>query len=364
MTDIPTKTDANLGPWPNDDKIVRLRERGPNRIHLLSTDASRELVIGTLSECDVRLVDPERLISRRHAVLKRDGERWVICDRSKNGLTVDGVACTEQVLLAGAEIEIGRTRLVAESHRLIALRSYLARLLGWATTEADRVDEAVRAVREASIGRNVLVLCGRHELVALAAGLHDRVLGADRPFVVCDPRRQPGEASARAPENFEQGVPALAAAVGGSLCVRARRPPRDFKQVLAALSTARVQLIMCAEKPAECKPYAVKPVVVPSLSDRATEEVDHVILEYFNDAMASLPTADRIGFTLADRAWVRTYEVSSLPVIEKATRRLVALRQEGGNLPRASARLGITRAALSKWIGRRQLPMLTSDPAS
>jgi hypothetical protein len=45
-----------------------------------------------------------------------------------------------------------------------------------------------------------------------------------------------------------------------------------------------------------------------------------------------------------------------LPDIEKATLRLVAIR-ESRNLSSAAARLGMAPVSLSRWIGRRKLPM-------
>jgi molybdenum-dependent DNA-binding transcriptional regulator ModE len=49
------------------------------------------------------------------------------------------------------------------------------------------------------------------------------------------------------------------------------------------------------------------------------------------------------------------HSASSLPEIEKGTRRLVAIRQ-AGSIAQAAARLGMSHVALSQWIGRRRLP--------
>ena len=46
----------------------------------------------------------------------------------------------------------------------------------------------------------------------------------------------------------------------------------------------------------------------------------------------------------------------SLPNIEKGTLRLVAI-PESRNLSSAAARLGMAPVSLSRWIGRRKLPM-------
>ena len=106
------------------------------------------------------------------------------------------------------------------------LRGYLGRLLGWTNTSA--IDHAMRSVDLAREHRAQLVLCGPGDLVPLAYGLHRRALGADSPFIVCDPRRGNTPASVRSPANYADAATAFEAASGGSLCVRRRRPPHDF----------------------------------------------------------------------------------------------------------------------------------------
>jgi len=60
---------------------------------------------------------------------------------------------------------------------------------------------------------------------------------------------------------------------------------------------------------------------------------------------------------LGDRSRVGPdHSGSTLPDIEKATLRLVAIR-ESRNLSSAAARLGMAPVSLSRWIGRRKLPM-------
>jgi hypothetical protein len=91
-----------------------------------------------------------------------------------------------------------------------------------------------------------------------------------------------------------------------------------------------------------------------SLSTRPNE-IDQIITEYAEDAITVLGTP-RTGFLPADRAWVRMHSASSLPDFEKATLRLVAIR-EPRNLSAAAARLGMAPISLSRWIGRCKLPM-------
>jgi hypothetical protein len=67
------------------------------------------------------------------------------------------------------------------------LRSFCARIFGWANDPA--VDHALRSIGLAADHRAALVLLGETDLVPIAYALHRRALGAERPFVMCDPRR-------------------------------------------------------------------------------------------------------------------------------------------------------------------------------
>ena len=101
-----------------------------------------------------------------------------------------------------------------------SLHGFLSRLLGWTNTDA--VDQAIRSI-ELAVGHHAhLVLRGPGDLVPIARALHRRTIGADRPFIVCDPRRRDVPASVRSPANRDSGVVAFEAARGGSLCVRIR----------------------------------------------------------------------------------------------------------------------------------------------
>ncbi|MFN2526333.1 MAG: FhaA domain-containing protein [Actinomycetota bacterium] len=68
-------------------------------------------VIGRLSSNDVVLVDPN--VSRRHAELRRDGDRWWLVDLgSTNGSTVNEKLVKEHELHDGDELGFGTTKLV------------------------------------------------------------------------------------------------------------------------------------------------------------------------------------------------------------------------------------------------------------
>jgi hypothetical protein len=234
------------------------------------------------------------------------------------------------------------------------LRSFCARILGWANDPA--VDHALRSLELAADHRAALVLLGETDLVPIARSLHRRVLGADRPFVVCDRRRRDGVnyESVRSPVNYGTGVAAYEAAVGGSLCVRSHRLPRDYSSVVALIrATSDVQIIVCSDRRDDTHPFLTLPVPigVPSLAVR-TDELPRIVDEYAIDAVAELG-AQGEGFTAADRDWVLQNAPLTLAEIEKATLRLVAIRASH-NMSNAAAQLGMAPVSLSRWIGRRK----------
>jgi hypothetical protein len=234
-----------------------------------------------------------------------------------------------------------------------ALRGFIARLLGWSDERA--VELAIRSLELAANHRAALVLRGPGDLVPIARVLHRRTLGADRPFITCDPHRGDMAASVRSPANRANGAAALAAAAGGSLCVRTRRLPDDFPALAAQLrATDDVLFIVCTEHD-DPDPLLIRPapIVVPSLAGRAAE-FDRVIAEYAADAIVELG-APRGSFTDADRAWVRRHAAISLAEVEKATLRLVAIRTSR-NMSCAAARLGMAPVSLGRWLDRRKLP--------
>jgi hypothetical protein len=233
----------------------------------------------------------------------------------------------------------------------VVLRGFVARLLGWSNDRA--VEPALRAVELAAEYQAGLVLCGAGDMVPVARALHRRILGTERPIIVCDPRRRNTPASPRSPANHASGLSALAAAAGGSLCVRAGRLPSDFSALVARLrGTADVQVVVCADERDVNHPYLVRPAPIhlPPLAGRAAE-IDRVISEYAADACAELCETPS-SFTESDHAWVRQHAATSLAEVDKATLRLVALRTSR-NMSEAAARLEMAPVSLSRWIGRR-----------
>jgi Inner membrane component of T3SS, cytoplasmic domain len=353
-----TKTDPRFVQWTVDDDVIRVREWASERVYHLPVAVAEELgivsdwLVGSAEDCAIRLEDPSRRVSRHHARLFREQGRWSLLDLgSKNGLRVDGIRQTTALLDPGMELGIGGITLIAESTRLIELRGFMARLLGWGPERAESVDLAMRAVRMAQARRTPLVLRGEGDLVPIAHELHRRVLGAARPFILCDPRRQSMEANVRSSANFERGLEALSAARGGSLCVRSSRPPADFIKVIAALRDpdSPVQLIVCDATAHDAEALLAVPITIPALSTRR-EEVPHIVEEYLLDAARQLGAPRRV--VPEDRDWVLAHSAASLHEIEKGTRRLTALRAAGTILGAADL-LGMASVSLRRWLGRR-----------
>jgi FHA domain-containing protein len=351
---IATKTDLGADAWAIDDDVVRLREWGSEVAYELPRDQD-EVTIGSSETCMLRLTDPTGCLSRQHARLTREASRWIAHDLdSKNGLRLDGVRRPKVQLEPGSELGVGGITLIAESARLVMLRGFLARLLGWSSDRAEAVDLAVRSVRLSATRRAALALCGDGDLVPIARGLHRFSLGDEQPFVLCDPRRRTTETTGPL-ENYPTGMRAFAAAAGGTMCMWVKRLPRDFAEVTTALREpdTRVQLIVCGLRPPDRKELVSAPIEIPPLSSRP-DEIERVIDEYADDAMVAL--AARGAFTRVDREWVRLHSATSLPEVEKGTLRIVALRS-AGNIARAAAMIGMAHASLGEWIGRRRLPM-------
>jgi len=235
-----------------------------------------------------------------------------------------------------------------------ALRAFIARILGYGQTQA--IEHALRSIDLSVSRRATLVLLGDTDMVPIALALHRRTLGADRPFIVSGSHRVNMPATARAPANYMNGVAAVRAARGGSLCLRDRRLPFEFEQmvVLVRDPAADVMVIVCSGVFHIMHPFLIRPVPirVPALRMRE-REVPRIVDEYAADAIRALGASDA-DFTNGDRRWVIDHRVKSLADIETATLRLVAFRQAGGVVSRAAARLGLSHISLAGWLDRRR----------
>ena len=244
-----------------------------------------------------------------------------------------------------------------EGQRESALRGYLARILGWSDEQSVTIEHALRSIALSVTHRAALVLLGVDaDLVSVAQALHRLTLGADHPFVFCDRRRTTTRGSVRAPSGYASGVVAAQAARGGSLCIRRRRLPRDFSSAVAMVRepSAAVQLIICGSVEWSTDPFLAlpAPIQVPALSTREHER-PRLVDEYARDAIETLGAAESC-FPDDDRAWVLEHATGTLAEIEKATKRLVALRMTG-TLTGAAERLGMSVVALRLWIHHRRL---------
>src|SRR5262245_7550030 len=140
---LTTKPDAIAQEWALTDEVIRLRRWGTDRIHMLPKQPVGDWYIGSAPTCALRLDDP--LVSREHARLVREDSKWVLRDRrSTNGLWLDGARHEWIALNPCIEIGVGGTTLIPESGRSIALRAFVARILGWTSDRVDAVDQALR----------------------------------------------------------------------------------------------------------------------------------------------------------------------------------------------------------------------------
>ena len=235
------------------------------------------------------------------------------------------------------------------------LRGYLGRLLGWTNTSA--IDHALRSIEFATEHRSQLVLCGQGDLVPLAYGVHRRTLGADTPFIVCDPRRGNTPATVRSPANDVDVAAAFHAVAGAWSCTRRRRPPHELSSPVARLRDNNNVQYICLDESSLQWLVRPGPIEIPALTQRAGE-LPRVVDEYVFDALVELaPTSHTLVLSERDRQWLIDQAARmSLADLEKATLRLVALRSST-NLSQAAARLGMATVSLQRWMGRRKLPM-------
>ena len=71
--------------------------------------------IGRSKTSDISLPDDKK-VSRNHARLERDGDRWIIVDLSStNGTFVNGEQVDQKKLASGDEVRIGGTTLIFRS---------------------------------------------------------------------------------------------------------------------------------------------------------------------------------------------------------------------------------------------------------
>lgn len=350
----PTATNLLLEEWAINDEVMRLREWGTNHVYALHPDLHPGPIIGSTESCAIQVHDRTRRTSREHAELQRVQGRWAVFDRSKNGLYRDGARLDRFVLTPGVEIGLGGgVTLVAESARLIALRSALARMLGWSAASAESLDLALRAIRFTAQRRMTLALCGA-DLVPLAEELHRLSLTPTRPFVLCNPRRRTSESAWNRTRCAPTGSAALAEAAGGTVCLATKHLPSDLRHLMRGLRRpeCQTQLVVCAERAEDAELFNAAPIVIPPLTSRK-EEIDRVIEEYAADAATRFGLGDH-WLTTAERTWIRG-NLYTLAELQKATLRIAAIRK-AGSMSAGAAYLGISHVAMLKWLRTHHFP--------
>jgi pSer/pThr/pTyr-binding forkhead associated (FHA) protein len=82
--------------------VLTVRESGTERRIVFATRA----VVGRDADCDVVL--SSRSVSRKHAILERRGDAWVVRDLgSANGLFVEGKRTSEASIASGTSLRFG-----------------------------------------------------------------------------------------------------------------------------------------------------------------------------------------------------------------------------------------------------------------
>jgi hypothetical protein len=352
---ISTTTDSLSMDWAINDEVTRLRLWATDTVYPLPADDRRTIRVGTAPTCAIQVHDDSNLASREHAYLERVDGRWMIVDQSKNGLYLDEQKCERFLLAPGREIGLGRyVTLIAESARTIALRGALARMIGWSADRADSIDRALRMLRLAATRRAVVVLCGEQSLLPLSEELHRLTLTERRPFVFCDPRRR---TACEDTESFTRcvtdGLTAVAQAKDGTVCIDDQRRPKDLAEMLEELHRpgCTAQLMVLARNARKGDVYTPAPVVIPPLRARR-DEMERLIMEYEAEAVRRLGL-DTLELTPAQRSWIRERSSATLPDIQRATLRLIAIRR-AGSIAGAAALLQMSRTALGGWLDRRR----------
>jgi hypothetical protein len=337
---------------PLGGNTIGLRVWGSDTTHDLSASASAPLLVGASRACAIRLVG--RNVEPEHAQITFDGKQWSIRDLgAPQGVHQDGVPSPGFVLAPGVEIGIGGATLVAESEHTGRLRAFCKRLLGWGGGRMRAVDHALRAIRLARAHRTSLLLCGEGDLVPIAYALHRHIIGSEAPFIVCDRRRTDTLASVRSPPNVPRGIEAFTRAAGGTLCLRHARQPADIDEVRrrAYEPDSEVQLIVCARSKHRAVSLGGAPAIEIPLLQLREMELSRIVHEYAEDAITTLEVGPE-NFNDDDRNWVMAHCAQSLPEIEKATLRIVALSASQSRT-QAAALLGMAPVSLARWIGRR-----------
>ena len=146
---------------------------------------------------------------------------------------------------------------------------------------------------------------------------------------------------------------ALDKAFGGTLCIRAGRVPADFDDVLKAFQSAAsgVRLLICVGNSAPkgvC--MTATPIDIPPLEARQ-DELPRIIKECADEAL-ELSCAPRSCLDQLDLEWVSRLPNPTIPEIDKAFHRVVAIKTSR-NISTAAKKLGMAPVSLTRWLARR-----------
>jgi hypothetical protein len=267
-------------------------------------------------------------------------------------LSNEAAAAREQGALRLSEVPVS---VLTEGTEGIAvrdreLRVFCRRLLGSFEARSVQVDDAVDRVITAVDRGMPIALRGASDLVPVAYALHRRIVGADRPFVVCDPRRREGEGSVRAPPNRRTVALALEAAMDGSICLRSRRLPMDFDRLESVRDAAPSPTVfVCLHRDDRVRDLLCRPLEIPPLAARASDS--HRLLQEALDEAATALGTGCLRLTCHARRGV-LHGVASFADLEKTALRIIALAS-APNPSQAAVRLGIALVSLTRWLHRR-----------
>jgi len=231
------------------------------------------------------------------------------------------------------------------------LRVFCRRLLGSSEARSVQVDDAVDTVLSAVARGLPIALRGTSDLVPVAYALHRRILGANRPFIVCDPRRRESAGSVRTPPSRRTVALALEAAMDGSICLRSRRLPADFERLCESVRNAAPfpTVFVCLYGDDRVRDLLCRPLEIPPLAARASES-HRLLQEALDEAAAALGT-ERLRIPRQARQDVLE-GVASFAELEKTALRIVALAS-ARNPSQAAVCLRMAPASLKRWLHRR-----------
>lgn len=333
------------------DQPTQLREWGTDRVHVLPPPEAALCYLSTQGDA-LRLSASKPAFV--HAYLRSLRGTWRI-SQGMHGVVLreNNVPCREFSLIPGSEVHLGSRVLIAESPRWIALRAFCCRILGWGDSRV--VDRALRSISSASRFGLPLVLRGGNGLPSIAFALHQRILGEEHPFALCDKHGGGVSRSLRPFPRFSRALDALNAAAGGTLCLASGYRPADEPMLLEQLhsGTRPLQLVVCIK--GEHRIGALVgpvPITIPSLNLRRGD-VGRIIDAYAQEARAAL-NAPPWCFSEYDAQWVANHESSLLPEMEKAIWRFTTINLVFGNVAAAKRLLGIAYISLRRWLHQRR----------